>query len=46
MAEFSYDIEQLYIEGHSPKMIAKMLECPLQLVYDWIKEQSLEAEME
>ncbi len=37
VAELAYDIEQLYIEGHSPKMIAKMLECPVEIVYDWIE---------
>lgn len=39
MSELSYDIEQLYIEGHSAKIIAKMLECPLEIVLSWISEQ-------
>ena len=38
MAELAYDIEQLYIEGYSPKSIAMMLECPIELVYGWIEE--------
>ena len=38
MAELAYDIEQLYIEGYSPKTIAMMLECPVELVYGWIEE--------
>jgi transposase len=38
MAELAYDIEQLYIEGYSPKTIAGMLECPLSVVYDWLEE--------
>ena len=46
VAELSYDIEQLYIEGHSPKMIAKLLECPVDVVYEWIEEQGVEAEEE
>ena len=37
MAELAYDIEQLYIEGYSPKSIAVQLECPLELVYDWLE---------
>jgi hypothetical protein len=37
MAELSYDIEQLYIEGFSPKSIAVQLECPLSVVYDWLE---------
>jgi transposase len=38
MSELAYDIEQLYIEGHSPKIIAMMLDCPLELVYGWLEE--------
>ena len=37
MAELAYDIEQLYIEGYSPKSIAEQLECPLTMVYDWLE---------
>lgn len=37
VADLGYDIEQLYIEGHSPKMIAKLLECPVDVVYEWIE---------
>jgi hypothetical protein len=43
VAELAYDIEQLYIEGYSPKMIALMLECPIDLVYGWIEEQGVGA---
>jgi len=38
MADLAYDIEQLYIEGLSPKSIAVQLECPLSIVYDWLEE--------
>ena len=38
IVDLGYDIEQLYIEGHSPKMIAKILECPVDIVYAWIEE--------
>lgn len=38
MAELAYDIEQLYIEGHSPRTIARMLECPVEIVYQWIED--------
>ena len=37
MAELAYDIEQLYIEGYSPKSIAVQLECPLSVIYDWLE---------
>jgi hypothetical protein len=37
MSDLAYDIEQLYIEGHSPKTIALMLECPVEQVYGWIE---------
>jgi len=38
MNELAYDIEQLYIEGFSPKYIAAQLGCPLTTVYDWLEE--------
>jgi hypothetical protein len=41
VAELAYDIEQMYIEGYSPKTIAAMLECPLTMVYDWLESNSL-----
>lgn len=41
MAELSYDIEQLYIDGFSPSRIAKILECPIGLVYDWLEENNM-----
>jgi uncharacterized protein YjcR len=41
VAELAYDIEQLYIEGFSPKTIALMLECPVEMVYAWIEEQGV-----
>jgi hypothetical protein len=44
VAELAYDIEQLYIEGFSPKTIAMMLECPIEMVYAWIKEQGVGAD--
>jgi len=37
MAELAYDIEQLYIEGFSPKSISVQLRCPLEVVYDWLE---------
>ena len=42
VAELAYDIEQLYIEGYSPKTIAAMLECPMTMVYDWLESNSLQ----
>jgi hypothetical protein len=42
MAELAYDIEQLYIEGYSPKSIAVQLECPLELVYDWLETNNMD----
>ena len=41
VAELAYDIEQLYIEGLSPKAIAAQLDCPLSIVYDWLEETNL-----
>lgn len=43
MAELAYDIEQLYIEGMSPKQIASELDCPIELVLGWIESQGVDA---
>ena len=42
MSELAYDIEQMYIEGYSPKTIATMLECPVSIVYDCIEALNME----
>lgn len=42
MKDLSYDIEQLFIEGFSPKYIAATLNCPLSTVYDWIEGNGCE----
>lgn len=44
MAELAYDIEQLYIEGFSPKAIAVQLECPLTVVYNWLEATNVAEE--
>jgi hypothetical protein len=41
MAELSYDIEQLYIEGHSAKVIAIMLDCPIEIVLGALEEMGV-----
>jgi len=41
MAELAYDIEQLYIEGYSPKSISVQLGCTLEMVYDWLEANSV-----
>jgi hypothetical protein len=41
VAELAYDIEQLYIEGHSPKSIAMILECPVSIVFDWMESEGV-----
>ena len=32
MSNLDYDIQELYIEGHSAKTIAMLLECPIEMV--------------
>jgi hypothetical protein len=44
MNELAYDIEQLYIEGLHPTKIAKELNCPLTVVYDWLESTGVDAE--
>jgi hypothetical protein len=41
IAELAYDIEQLYIDGMSARMIALTLECPVEMVYGWIEGNSV-----
>jgi hypothetical protein len=43
MAELAYDIEQLYIEGCRPRSIAIQLDCAIEMVYDWLESNSIEA---
>ena len=42
VAELAYDIEQLYIEGMSARMIALTLDCPVELVLNALQEMSVE----
>ena len=42
LADLSYDIEQFWIDGYSPKTIAVMLECPIEMIYEWMESESLE----
>jgi len=41
MAELSYDIQELYIEGHSAKVIAVMLDCPIEIVLGQLEEMGV-----
>ena len=41
MNDLAYDIEQMYIEGLSAKSIARILECPIEIVLAWIEDQSV-----
>jgi len=44
LAEVAYDIEQLYIEGLTEKNIAKTLDIPVEIVYDWLETNGIDAE--
>jgi hypothetical protein len=41
MAELSYDIEQLYIDGLSAKRIAVELDCPIEIVLAALEEMGV-----
>lgn len=41
VADLSYDIQELYIEGHSAKVIAIMLECPIELVLACLEDMGV-----
>jgi hypothetical protein len=43
MNELAYDIEQLYIDGLSPKQIASELDCPITIVLEWLDSQGVDA---
>ena len=36
--DFAYDIEQLYIDGMSAKMIAATLDCPIEQVLSFLED--------
>ena len=42
MADLAYDVEQLYIEGHSAKMIADLLDCPVEQVLGYLQDMSVQ----
>jgi hypothetical protein len=42
VADLAYDIEQLFIEGHSAKMIAALLDCPIELVLGALEEMGVQ----
>ena len=42
MAELSYDIQELYIEGFNARAIAEELCCPLEIVLGALKEMNVE----
>jgi hypothetical protein len=42
VADLMYDIEQLYIEGHSARMIADLLDCPIETVLGALEEMGVE----
>ena len=39
--DLAYDIEQLYIEGMSAKTIARVLDCPIEMVLDWLDSEGV-----
>ena len=41
MSDLSYDIQELYIEGHSARVIAIMLECPIELVLGALEDMGV-----
>ena len=42
MADLAYDVEQLYIEGHSAKMIASLLDCPIEMVLAALQDMGVQ----
>lgn len=42
MSNLDYDIQELYIDGHSAKMIAILLDCPIELVLGTLESMGVE----
>jgi hypothetical protein len=42
VSELAYDIEQLYIEGMSARMISLTLDCPIKMVLAALEEMNVE----
>jgi len=40
--DLSYDIEQLYIDGMSAKNIARILDCPIEMVLSALQEMGVD----
>jgi hypothetical protein len=41
MADLSYDIQELFIEGHSAKTIAALLDCPIDQVLGALEDMGV-----
>jgi len=41
VADLSYDIQELFIEGHSARVIATMLECPIEMVLACLEDMGV-----
>jgi hypothetical protein len=41
MADLSYDIQELFIEGHSAKTIAALLDCPIEQVLGALEDMGV-----
>ena len=39
MKDLAYDIQELYIEGFNSRAIAEELNCPIEIVLNWIANQ-------
>lgn len=43
IADLMIEIEEMLRDGHEPKFVASILNCPIYMVYDTIEMLSLEA---
>jgi len=41
VADLSYDIQELYIEGHSAKMISALLDCSIETVLTALEDMGV-----
>lgn len=46
MAELDYDIQELFIDGHDARSIAKILDCPIELVLGTLETFGVQEKVE
>lgn len=46
VSELFYEIQEMYIDGVSIQNISRILQCPIDMVYNWIESNNLDIQEE